>query len=114
MITFACKKIRLEEIVKCSFNLNKTEYDILMFLFGKEKEFDIQNLSKKIGLERTTVQKALKGLLNKKLAGRRPVNIKSGGYFFLYNVKNKDEIKERLLKIITQWYKGAEEEILKA
>jgi len=111
MITFACKKIRLDEIVKCSFNLNKTEYNVLMFLLRKGKEFDVNNLSNKMGFERTTVQKALKKLLDKKLAKRRQVNLKTGGYFFLYNVKNKDSIKMRILKIIRQWEKSAEEEI---
>ena len=111
MITFACKKIRLDEIVRCSFSLNKTEYNMLMFLLRKEKEFDIHTLSKKMGLERTTLQKALKKLLDKKLVKRRQVNIKTGGYFFLYNVKNKDSIKMRLLEIIRQWEKTAEEEI---
>ncbi len=91
--------------------MNKTEYNVLMFLLRKEKEFDIHTLSKKMGLERTTLQKALKRLLDKKLAKRRQVNIKKGGYFFLYNVKNKDSIKVRLLGIIRRWEKTAEEEI---
>ncbi len=111
MITFACKKIRLDEIVRCSFSLNKTEYNMLMFLLGKEKEFDIHAISKKMGLERTTVQKALKKLLDKKLAKRRQLNIETGGYFFLYSAKNKIWIKTQLLKIIRQWEKTAEEEI---
>jgi len=111
MITFACKKIRLDEIVRCSFNLNKTEYNVLMFLLGKEKELDIQAISEKMGLERTTLQKALKTLLDKKLAKRRQVNIKTGGYFFLYSGKNKDSLKARLLEIIRNWEKTAEEEI---
>ncbi len=111
MITFACKKIRLDEIIRCSFNLNKTEYNMLMFLLRMEKEFDIHTLSKKRGLERTTLQKALKTLLDKKLAKRRQVNIKTGGYFFLYKVENKDLIKKRVLEIIKQWEKSAEEEI---
>ncbi len=111
MITFACKKIRLNEIISCSFSLNKTEYTVFMFLFKKEKEFDIHSLSKKMGLERTTLQKALKTLLDKKLAKRRQMNLKTGGYFFLYNIKNKNSIKMRLFEIIRQWEKIAEEEI---
>jgi len=111
MITFACKKIRLDEIVRCSFSLNKTEYNLLVFLLKKEKEFGIQELSKKTGLERTTLQKALKRLLDKKLAKRRQVNIKKGGYFYLYAVKSKPSLKQRLLEIIRQWEKTAEEEI---
>ena len=111
MITFACKKIRLDELVRCSFNLNKTEYHVLMFLLRKEKEFDIHSISKKMGFERTTVQKALKTLLENKLAKRRQTNIKTGGYFFLYYIKNKDSIKMRLLEIIRQWEKNAEDAI---
>ncbi len=113
MITFACKKISLEDVVRCSFNLNKTEYRLFVFLFGKEREFSVQAIARETRLERTTVQKALKGLLKKKLAERRQTNIKNGGYFFLYKVGGKTEIKEKLLNIIRQWQKSVEKEILK-
>lgn len=113
MITFACKKISLEEIVRCSFNLSRTEYKTFRFLLEKEKEFDVNSLSKRMGLERTTVQKASKGLLKKGIAKRRQVNIKKGGYFFLYTVNSKAEIREKLLRIIKQWHNNVEKEILK-
>ena len=35
MISFACKDIDKEELIRCSFELNKTEYKLLMFLMLK-------------------------------------------------------------------------------
>jgi len=111
MITFACKVIKKEDVVKCSLNLNKTEYNVLNFFFKNSGSYSPLQISKKMKLERTTVQKALKGLIKKNLIVRKKKNLKRGGYVFLYEIKDKEEIKERIKRIISNWYKGAIEKI---
>ncbi len=111
MITFSCKKISREELVRCSFNLNKTEYHVLMFLLGKDKLLTASLVSRSMKLDRTTVQKAVKNLVDKELARRMQNNIPGGGYTFLYVVNDKAKIKARMQKIIYRWYKSVEEAI---
>ena len=31
-------------------------------------------------------------------------NLEKGGYMFIYRIKNKDELKEKMLKIVEKWY----------
>lgn len=111
MVTFACKRIRKEELIKCSFDLNKTEYNVLMFLLGGEKKYSISQIVKEMNLERTTIQKAVKSLVDKNLINRTQKNLSNGGYLFLYQITNKKEIKNKMRKIIYKWYKEVEKRI---
>jgi predicted transcriptional regulator len=111
MVTFSCKKISQEELIRCSFELNKTEYHLFVFLFKKEDFYTIAKISKLMNLDRTTIQKSIKNLLDKKLVKRIQKNISKGGYIFLYKINNKKEIKIKMKKIILNWSKGIEKAI---
>ncbi|MCD6279596.1 winged helix-turn-helix transcriptional regulator [Candidatus Micrarchaeota archaeon] len=113
MMTFACKVIKHDELIRCSFNLNKTEYNLLIFMMDKKQKQTISQVVKKMGLDRTTVQKAMKNLVDKNLVKRTQKNLPKGGYVFLYMITDKNEIKNRMKKIIYLWYKGVEKEIEK-
>ena len=70
-------------------------------------------IGKKINLDRTTVQKAIKKLITEELAERIQVNLKERGYTFKYKIANKEEIKKRLFSIIRSWTSAAEKHIKK-
>lgn len=104
MITsFSCKEIRLEEIIRCAFELNVTEYRVLTYLMENDEKFNTAQIFGEMDLDRTTVQKALTELMNKNLAFRTQSNLKNGGYTFLYQVKDKEKIKETARERIDNW-----------
>jgi predicted transcriptional regulator len=110
MISFACKTINVQEVIRCSFELTKTEYELLRFLLGK-KRMSISDISKQQGFERSTVQKALQGLQKKNLATRRQINLAQGGYQYVYEVKDKQELQRNLIMIINTWHQNVEEAV---
>jgi predicted transcriptional regulator len=78
-----------------------------------KSEYTPEELGKKLGLDRTTVQKAVKRLAEKELVMRRQVNLAKGGYIFNYSVKNRQEIRSRVLKIVDKWHDAVINEIEK-
>jgi len=111
MFSFACKGIKREELVKCSFRLNKTEFNLLMFLLREKQDLTVSEAAQKIGLKRTTVQKAIKTLLERKLVKRFQHNLPRGSYVFRYKVKNKQEIKQEMKQTVREWAQAVETEI---
>lgn len=105
MISFACKPVSLQDIVMCSFDLNKTEYSLLVFLLEQEEALTVQDIALKRTYERSTVQKAISSLLSKELIERRQLNLSTGGYRFIYAIKDKDELKTKIRQIVDGWYK---------
>ena len=104
MIDFACKKISKEDILRCSFNLNKTEYTVFSILL---KELgNIKQISEKTQLDRTTIQKSLSILLERNVIIRKRENLS-----YLYEVRDKPQFKKKLNKIVNQWYNSVKKEI---
>ncbi len=110
--TFACKRISLEQIIRCSFELNKTEYKIFSLLL-KNKDMSVKEISRKLGLTRTSVQKAIKTLLNKSLVRRFQRNLSGGGYQYIYNLNDKQKIKLQIKKILDSWCNSVQKIISK-
>ena len=111
MIDFACKKVSLEDLVRCSFALSKTEYNLLMFMARDGFSGSASEAGKKLGLERTTIQKAFSVLLEKKLVSRRQLNLEAGGYVFSYKSIEKKALKEMIFGIVKEWHAKAQKEI---
>ncbi|MFH1590192.1 MAG: helix-turn-helix domain-containing protein [archaeon] len=111
MISFACKDIELSELIRCSFNLNKTDYTVFDFFIKNNKEFSVSEVSKKLKLERSSVQKAIKNLVERNLVQRWQINLMKGGYSFLYSIKDKEKVKEDIITIIDSWHKKVKEAI---
>jgi len=111
MISFACQDIEFKDLLRCSFELNKTEYNVFMFLLKTEKRYTATKLGKIMELDRTTVQKAIKKLAEKDLVERHQENLNKGGYMFHYKIKNKADIKQRMQKIVEKWHDEVKKEI---
>jgi predicted transcriptional regulator len=111
IINFACTKVELESIVRCGFGLKKTEYAVLTFLLGHDKNLRITEIARAMHKERTTIQKVVKSLVEKELVKRGQVNLKSGGYVFVYSAIDKNILKKKTIAIIQEWVKSAENAI---
>ena len=111
MMTFACKEIDLKDLLLCSFSLNKTSHTVLQGMIGEQEPGTPEAIAKHLKLDRTTVQKALKALVARDLVTRRQHNLPSGGYQYLYSVKDKGEIKRRMYDTIHAWTAQVEKEI---
>jgi len=113
MISFACRTIDFEELFLCSFGLKKTDYKILNLLIESGSRLSVNSIARKLGKERTVVQKSIKNLLEKNLIKRFQENMQRGGYRFYYEAEDKAEIKRRLLEIIGRWASSVEDVVKK-
>jgi len=111
MIDFACKKFDLEGVIKCSLGLSKSEFNLLNFFIENDREFTTENLSKKLKLDKSTIQRAVKKMHEKGLLRRGQINQSVGGYIFLYQIKNKEKIRKIILETVDGWIKVFHEKI---
>ena len=112
-IDFACKTISVEELLVCSFNLNKTDLKILKFFLKYNKSVTVKELSSFLKLERSGVQKSIIHLVDKNLVERRQVNNERGGFFYRYSLKDKNELKKDILFLLENWCSKAKRTVEK-
>jgi len=109
LMSFACKAIRFEELLMCSFDLNKTDYFIYNFMLEqKGKNLTVNEIAEKAGKERTVIQKSMKRLFERNLVKRFQENLENGGYRFYYAPVEKREIKARLRDTVRKWAANVE------
>lgn len=103
MIDFACKKFDLDEVIKCVLGLSKSEFRLLKFLSEHDLRFTTEELSKKLKLDKSTIQRSIKKLHEKDLVTRSQMNQSVGGYIFLYKIKNKENIRKIVTDTLDNW-----------
>lgn len=79
----------------------------------QEASLTAQEIAKQIRLDRTTVQKSVKNLHEKEIIDKHQVNYTKGGYSFLYSVKSKEHIKEKVMQIVDEWTHNVREHVHK-
>ncbi|MCA9478697.1 MAG: HTH domain-containing protein [Nanoarchaeota archaeon] len=112
-ISFSCHHIDFKDLVMCSFDLNKTEYNLLLFLLSQHDSLSATQIGEMTKKDRTTIQKAIKKLFEKDLVLKHQVNLDTGGYTFVYKVKNRDYIRQTILEIINKWHAQVVESVKK-
>ncbi|MCR4327113.1 MAG: MarR family transcriptional regulator [Nanoarchaeota archaeon] len=103
MIDFACKKFNLDEIIKCVLGLTKSEFKLLKFLSQNSGKFTTEELSKKLKLDKSTIQRSIKNLHEKNLVVRSQINQSVGGYLFLYSIKDREIVKKVVSDTVDNW-----------
>jgi len=107
---FACKRIDVEDIIACSLGLKKSEYKVFEVLLHSNR-VALKDLSKKLNLDRTTLQKVLKRFVENDLVIRYQENLDNGGYIFVYKIKDKEVLKKRIYAAIEKWHVAAKSAI---
>jgi len=103
---FACKQIDVKDVIACSLGLKKSEYRVFEVLLTSN-HVTLKELSKKLNLDRTTLQKIFKKFVANELVERYQENLDNGGYIFVYKVKDKTLLKKRIHLAIDKWYDTA-------
>ena len=110
MISLACKTISFEELIRCAFNINKTEYEVFKKLID-DKLCSSEDIQKTLNKDLTTIQRSLKSLSQKNLVERKQINLDKGGYKYYYTSIPKDEIRKAVLGNLDNFREKVEQKI---
>jgi predicted transcriptional regulator len=113
MIDFACKQFKLDEIIKCSLGLTKSDFNIMRFLISNRSAFSSSDVANHVGVDVTTAQRALKKLHSKGVLKRNQTNLEGGGYTFFYEAVPKPQIRKIISGIVLNWVKQVESALSK-
>lgn len=110
-LDITCGKLEIQDIIACSLALKKSEYRIFEVLLKSHENLTIQQISEKLELDRTTIQKILKTLSGKSLVQRYQQNLENGGYIYNYNIKDKPAVKKHIKDSLRMWYENSMRQI---
>jgi predicted transcriptional regulator len=91
------------DLLCCAFGLQSSEIDTYFALLSRSKT--AEEISSDLGLDRSTVQRALKSLLQKQLVLREMRHIQRGGYYYVYSALSTNEVRKQILDELDLWYR---------
>ncbi len=94
---------RPSDLLCCAFGLKGHEIDAYFTLLSGPKT--VEKITSSVGSDRSTVQRALKKLLQLELVRRERRDIARGGYYYEYSAISSEEIRNQLLEQLDSWYK---------
>jgi predicted transcriptional regulator len=90
------------DLLCCAFGLQSSEIDTYFALLSGNKT--AEEISSDVCLDRSTVQRALKKLLQKQLVVRETKKIERGGYYYIYKALSTNEVRGQILDELDRWY----------
>lgn len=98
------------DIMKRILDLRDTDIVVYRELL-KIKKARVKDISKIIGRDRTTIQRSLNRLVNAGLCYKEKKIIKNGGCFYVYHVRESEEIRSILESCLDKWYYKIKEKL---
>lgn len=92
------------DLLCCAFGLRNSELDVYFSLISGPKT--VEQISERIGKDRSTVQRVLNKLHDKGLAKRDTHRISRGGYFYKYSAEESEVIRDQILVQLEEWYRA--------
>lgn len=98
-------------ILKCKYNLNKSELRVYEIILKSKKDTTMKDLVKNVGKDRTTIQRTINNLLDKKIIAKKQVNLHKG-FMYTYYIHDKigllKELKSKVSDVLTTINKDLE------
>ncbi|WP_423792952.1 helix-turn-helix domain-containing protein [Methanocaldococcus indicus] len=100
-----CHTWDIENLMSCIFGIKSSDVRVYFDLLinGPSK---ISDIAKRIDRERSTVQRAVQNLLTAGLVTRKQVNLKEGGYYYIYEAIPFEDVKKIIKENIEEWSKN--------
>jgi predicted transcriptional regulator len=105
------------KLFKCILGLNQTESKIFAYIM-KNDDVSTTELTVKLQMDRSSIQRALKTLHDLKIIHRKSKsmkdyvedkemkNTKKKGYVYVYNAANMESIKKEFRMLLDKWYES--------
>ena len=112
MLDFACKQFVIDDIIKCSLGLTKAELKVFKYLATHNEDmYTTDSLAKKVLLDLSTVQRAVKKLHDQNVVLRHQENLTGGGYVFSYQIVKHKFLEHTLMTTLSHWLERVKKEL---
>jgi len=98
------KKFTIEDLMRCILGLQEIEIRVYFDLL-ENGEGSVLEIAERVNRDRTTVQKALRSLMNCGLVSRKKVTEKVG-YKYIYNAVELDKVSDIIEELLDDWYQN--------
>ena len=102
MIKTPCTTFTLESIMCCIFGI-KTFDVMVYFTLLNNGALRVNDIAELLSRDRSTIQRSVQSLVNAGLVRRKQINLKEGGYYYIYEAIPFSEVKNIIKDTMEKW-----------
>jgi predicted transcriptional regulator len=102
MIKTPCTTFTLESIMCCIFGI-KTFDVMVYFTLLNNGALRVNDIAELLNRDRSTIQRSVQSLVNAGLVRRKQINLKEGGYYYIYEAIPFSEVKGIIKDTMEKW-----------
>ncbi len=108
MIKTPCTTFTLESIMCCIFGI-KTFDVMVYFTLLNNRPMRVNDIADLLNRDRSTIQRSVQNLVNAGLVKRKQINLKEGGYYYIYEAISFSDVKNIIKDTMEKWCREVKE-----
>ena len=104
------KGVSCDEVIKCVLDITSEGWNIYHFI-EKNGPVRVDRIAEFLEKDRSTAYREVQKLCNCGICHKEPANLKEGGYYFLYQARSMEEIKQETERCIDATYRQLKDAI---
>ncbi len=108
MIKTPCTTFTLESIMCCIFGI-KTFDVMVYFTLLNNRPMRVNDIADLLNRDRSTIQRSVQNLVNAGLVKRKQINLKEGGYYYIYEAIPFSDVKNIIKDTMEKWCREVKE-----
>ena len=102
MIKTPCTTFTLESLMCCIFGI-KTFDVMVYFTLLNNGALRVNDIAELLNRDRSTIQRSVQSLVNAGLVRRKQINLKEGGYYYIYEAIPFSDVKNIIKDTMEKW-----------
>jgi predicted transcriptional regulator len=93
-----------EDLLECVYGLGDLAQASYRVLAASDEPLTVDAVAERVDRDRTTAYRAIKRLQEYGVVEQEQVNYEQGGYYFVYDAVDADDIAREMQRTLNQWY----------
>jgi predicted transcriptional regulator len=98
------QKVEASDVMHCFLGLRNLEIDVYFYLL--KGQATVKEVSEALGRNRSTIQRAIQNLVQRRFAFRRTRTLRKGGYVYVYEAVSLATLKDLIKEALDSFYQN--------
>ena len=92
------------DLLECAHGLKELDRTVFRLLVTADEPLTVDDVADGIGRDRSTAYRSISRLLDTGFVTKEQRNYESGGYYYVYQVREPDALAADMQRLLNDWY----------
>ena len=98
------QELQCIDLLECVHGLTELDRRVFQLLVDADEPRTVDDIAEGIGRDRSTAHRSISRLLDAGFVAKEQRNYESGGYYYVYGVREPDALAADMQRLLNDWY----------